>query len=102
MCVVREVRNVRSGSRRTRRGVGASMAGMLAARVAAEHYRLVTVVDRDELLKRCRCAGAVCRSRRNHVLQAAGTAVLEELLPGIGDGSPPPACRCGATATGRG
>ena len=65
--------------------LGASMAGMLAARVAAEHYRLVTVVDRDELPALPVRRRGVPQSAHGHVLQAAGTAVLEELLPGIGD-----------------
>ena len=65
--------------------LGASMAGMLAARVAAEHYRLVTVVDRDELPALPVRRRGVPQSAHGHVLQAAGTAVLEQLLPGIGD-----------------
>ena len=63
--------------------LGASMAGMLAARVAAEHYREVVVVDRDmpaEWPAQRRGAPQGCHG---HVLQAGGVAVLDELLPGI-------------------
>ena len=73
--------------------LGASMAGMLAARVAAEHYRRVTVVDRDVLPALPVRRRGVPQSAHGHVLQAAGTAVLDELLPGIlgeiaADGAP--------------
>lgn len=63
--------------------LGASIAGLLAARVAAEHYREVTVVDRDVLPPLPVRRRGVPQSAHGHVLQAAGTAVLDELLPGI-------------------
>ncbi len=65
--------------------LGASMAGMLAARVAAEHYREVTVVDRDELPGRPVSRRGVPQGAHAHLLQPAGAAVIEELLPGILD-----------------
>ncbi|TDO17829.1 2-polyprenyl-6-methoxyphenol hydroxylase-like FAD-dependent oxidoreductase [Mycobacterium sp. BK086] len=63
--------------------LGASMAGMLAARVAAEHYREVVVVDRDMPAERPAQRRGVPQGCHGHVLQAGGVAVLDELLPGI-------------------
>ena len=63
--------------------LGASMAGLLAARVAADHYRTVTVIDRDVLPTRVENRRGVPQGAHGHVLQAAGSAVLDELLPGI-------------------
>ena len=63
--------------------LGASMAGLLAARVLAETYADVTVLDRDEL-----AVGAVARrgapqGRHIHALLARGQHVLEELFTGL-------------------
>ena len=63
--------------------LGASMAGLLAARVAADRYRTVTVIDRDVLPTRAENRRGVPQGAHGHVLQAAGSAVLDELLPGI-------------------
>ena len=63
--------------------LGASMAGMLAARVAAEHYRSVTVVDRDMPPELPLHRRGVPQAAHGHVLQAGGVAVVDELFPGI-------------------
>lgn len=73
--------------------LGASMAGMLAARVVAEHYREVVVVDRDMPSESPTQRRGVPQGCHGHVLQAGGVAVLDELLPGIledmvADGAP--------------
>ena len=65
--------------------LGASMAGMLAARVAAEHYRTVTVVDRDMPPEQPAHRRGVPQACHGHVLQAGGVAVLDELFPGVLD-----------------
>ncbi|WP_445169549.1 FAD-dependent oxidoreductase [Mycolicibacterium sp. Dal123E01] len=65
--------------------LGASMAGMLAARVAAERYRTVTVVDRDMPPEQPMNRRGVPQAYHGHVLQAGGVAVLDELFPGILD-----------------
>ncbi|MCX2933959.1 FAD-dependent oxidoreductase [Mycobacterium sp. CVI_P3] len=65
--------------------LGASMAGMLAARVAAEYYREVLVVDRDAQPGRPLNRRGVPQGCHGHVLQAAGVGVLDELFPGILD-----------------
>lgn len=61
------------------------MAGMLAARVAAEHYREVVVVDRDVPPERPSNRRGVPQACHGHVLQAGGVAVLDELFPGVLD-----------------
>ena len=66
--------------------VGASMAGLLAARVLADAYDRVTVLDRDRLpdgLTENR--RAVPQGRHAHGLQPGGQPALEHLLPGIRD-----------------
>ena len=66
--------------------IGASMAGLLAARVLSDSYDRVTVLDRDRLP-----AGvtenrrAVPQGRHAHGLQLGGQVALEELLPGFRD-----------------
>ncbi len=60
------------------------MAGLLAARVLAEHYRSVTVVDRDAVSQvRERHRRGVPQGRHVHGLHPRGLQVLEELLPGL-------------------
>jgi len=66
---------------------------MLAARVAAEHYRTVTVVDRDMPPEQPAHRRGVPQACHGHVLQAGGVAVVDELFPGIlaelvADGAP--------------
>ena len=63
--------------------LGASMAGLLAARVLADAYRRVTVIDRDELPQVPGHRRGVPHGRHVHALLARGQQVLEELLPGI-------------------
>ncbi|MET0701194.1 MAG: 2-polyprenyl-6-methoxyphenol hydroxylase-like oxidoreductase, partial [Mycobacterium sp.] len=66
--------------------LGASMAGMLAARVLSDFYGTVTVVDRDDLP----AAGSgprrgVPQGRHAHALTAGGGRIVGELFPGILD-----------------
>ena len=63
--------------------VGASMAGLLAARVLADAYAHVTVVDRDQLPGGNAHRRGVPHGRHIHGLLARGQAGLEELLPGL-------------------
>jgi 2-polyprenyl-6-methoxyphenol hydroxylase-like FAD-dependent oxidoreductase len=73
--------------------IGASMAGLLAARVLADGYGQVTVIDRDELRDTPAHRRGVPHGRHIHALAARGQQVLEELFPGltaelIADGAP--------------
>jgi 2-polyprenyl-6-methoxyphenol hydroxylase-like FAD-dependent oxidoreductase len=63
--------------------LGASMAGLLAARVLADAYSRVTVVDRDELPEASTHRRGVPHGRHIHGLLARGQQALEELLPGL-------------------
>jgi 2-polyprenyl-6-methoxyphenol hydroxylase-like FAD-dependent oxidoreductase len=61
--------------------LGGSIAGLLAARVLADVYDQVTVVDRDELAPGSKPRRGVPQSRHIHALLARGQQVLEQLFP---------------------
>lgn len=63
--------------------LGGSMAGLLAARVLADHYEQVTLVERDVLPDEGRPRRGVPQSRHAHVLLPRGARSLEELFPGL-------------------
>lgn len=63
--------------------VGASIAGLLAARVLQESFDRVTVVDRDELPDSPVTRRGVPQAVHSHGLLARGREILEELYPGI-------------------
>lgn len=63
--------------------LGASMAGLLAARVLTDSYRQVTVIDRDAMPEIGMHRRGVPQGRHHHALQPRGRAVLEELFPGF-------------------
>ena len=65
--------------------LGAGMAGLLAARVLADAYRRVTVVDRDPLPETAENRRGVPQGRHAHLLVTRGTQILDELLPGLLD-----------------
>jgi 2-polyprenyl-6-methoxyphenol hydroxylase-like FAD-dependent oxidoreductase len=64
---------------------GASMAGLLAARVLADSYESVTVVERDVLPESAIQRRGVSQGRHLHALQSRGSSVLAELFPGLFD-----------------
>ncbi|MDN5918283.1 MAG: FAD-binding monooxygenase [Pseudonocardia sp.] len=74
--------------------LGASMAGLLAARVLADRYPRVTVLDRDHLVPDpASPRRGVPQGAHIHALLARGQQALEELIPGlteelIGRGAP--------------
>jgi 2-polyprenyl-6-methoxyphenol hydroxylase-like FAD-dependent oxidoreductase len=63
--------------------LGASMAGLLAARVLADVYAQVTVIDRDELPETPMHRRGVPHGRHAHGLLTGGQQALEELFPGL-------------------
>ncbi|MBR7831890.1 FAD-binding protein [Actinospica durhamensis] len=63
--------------------LGASMSGLLAARVLAEHFDRVTVVERDPLDPDGRDRRGVPQGRHAHGLLSSGVRVLDELFPGM-------------------
>ncbi|MEQ1912850.1 MAG: FAD-dependent monooxygenase [Vicinamibacterales bacterium] len=65
--------------------LGGSMAGLLAARVLADHFRSVTLVERDELPTETANRRGVPQGRHTHGLLASGRDTLEQLFPGFSD-----------------
>jgi 2-polyprenyl-6-methoxyphenol hydroxylase-like FAD-dependent oxidoreductase len=63
--------------------LGASMAGLLAARVLADTFGQVTVIDRDELPMTSMHRRGVPHGRHLHALAARGQQALEELFGGL-------------------
>ncbi len=62
---------------------GASLAGMLAARVLAPHFERVLVLDRDELPGEPAPRRATPQAQHVHILLKAGENAIEALLPGF-------------------
>jgi 2-polyprenyl-6-methoxyphenol hydroxylase-like FAD-dependent oxidoreductase len=67
--------------------LGGSMAGLLAARVLADAYDEVLVVDRDQLVGVTTARRGVPQGRHVHGLLARGQQILEELFPGFTEGA---------------
>ena len=63
--------------------IGGSMAGLLAARVLADHFERVTIVERDRLPHKPEQRQGVPQSRHSHVLLLQGQQILEQLFPGL-------------------
>ncbi|HEY1968655.1 MAG TPA: 2-polyprenyl-6-methoxyphenol hydroxylase-like oxidoreductase [Pseudonocardia sp.] len=63
--------------------LGASMGGLMAARVLSDSYRRVTVVERDLLPTESADRRGVPQGRHVHGLLVRGAQVLEELFPGL-------------------
>jgi len=64
---------------------GASMAGLLAARVLADFYGPVTIVERDALPEAAAQRRGVPQGRHLHQLLRPGSTVLEDFFPGVFD-----------------
>jgi 2-polyprenyl-6-methoxyphenol hydroxylase-like FAD-dependent oxidoreductase len=71
--------------------IGASMGGLLAARVLSDYFDEVLIVERDELGAAAENRRGVPQARHTHVILTSGCRVLEALFPGI---------RCDLTAAG--
>lgn len=63
--------------------LGASMAGLLAARVLSERFAEVVLLERDELATRAAPRKGTPHAIHPHGLLARGREVLEELFPGF-------------------
>lgn len=72
-------------TRRTGRAVvvGASVGGLLAARVLSDFYGSVLVLDRDELPDRPAPRRGVAQGRQVHALLARGVTALDTLIDGF-------------------
>lgn len=63
--------------------VGASIAGLLAARVAADHAASVVLVERDQLSDEPRVRPGTPQARHAHGLLASGLNLFERFFPGF-------------------
>jgi 2-polyprenyl-6-methoxyphenol hydroxylase-like FAD-dependent oxidoreductase len=64
---------------------GAGMAGLLAARILAEFYKTVTIVERDRLPTDAAQRQGVPQGQHFHALSIGGSQLLERLFPGMLD-----------------
>ncbi|MDG4765716.1 hypothetical protein O7632_16665 [Solwaraspora sp. WMMD406] len=63
--------------------IGASLAGLCAARALVDHVERVTVVDRDRFPDGPEIRTGVPQAHHLHVLITAGQRALDELFPGL-------------------
>ncbi|HEX8338985.1 MAG TPA: hypothetical protein VF621_19855, partial [Pyrinomonadaceae bacterium] len=63
--------------------LGGSLAGLLAARVLADHFELVTVVERDAYPPGAAVRKGVPQAGHVHALMRRGQQVIERLFPGL-------------------
>jgi 2-polyprenyl-6-methoxyphenol hydroxylase-like FAD-dependent oxidoreductase len=79
--------------------IGGSMAGLLAARVLADHYKQVTLIERDVFPAIGEHRKGVPHGRHVHGLHPRGREILDELFPGFTDSlAAAGAVRCDALA----
>ena len=64
---------------------GASMAGLLAARVLADHFNHVTLIEKDVVAPEPTPRKGVPQGRHVHLLLAGGLLVLGRLFPGLAE-----------------
>lgn len=64
--------------------IGGSIAGLLVARVLADYFETVTIVERDKLPIQPHSRKGVPQSVQPHVLFAKGYQILEQLFPNLG------------------
>src|SRR5689334_3929580 len=71
--------------RKTQRAIviGASMSGLLAAKVLSERFDQVMVLERDELPTTPAARKGTPQVGHAHALLARGRRILEELFPGL-------------------
>ena len=65
--------------------IGGSIAGLLAARVLTDHFRTVTIIERDRLPFTPAARSGAPQSAHQHVLLLRGLQITEALFPGISD-----------------
>src|ERR1051326_3725869 len=63
--------------------IGGSIAGLLAARVLADTFERVTIIERDRFPAGPEFRKGVPQARHVHVLLQRGQMILEHLFPGI-------------------
>lgn len=63
--------------------IGGGIAGMLAARVLADHFHRVTLLERDRYPAGAADRPGVAQARHVHFLLRRGLMIMEELFPGL-------------------
>lgn len=63
--------------------IGGSLAGLLAARVLADHFDRVTVVERDTYPETAAARKGVPQANHVHALMLRGRMIFEQLFPGL-------------------
>ena len=63
--------------------IGAGIGGLVAARVLADRYDRVTILERDALPAKAEPRKGVPHGRHAHGLLARGREVLEEMFPAL-------------------
>lgn len=63
--------------------IGSSIAGMAAAKTAANYMDQVTIIDRDESACKQAFRSGVPQARHAHTLMPHGQEILEDLFPGL-------------------
>jgi 2-polyprenyl-6-methoxyphenol hydroxylase-like FAD-dependent oxidoreductase len=65
--------------------LGGSLAGLLAARILADHFDKVTILERDTYLETTDVRKGIPQANHVHGLLLRGRQVLEDLFPGLQD-----------------
>lgn len=65
--------------------IGGSVAGILAARVLANHFARVTVIERDRFSPQPDFRAGTPHARHPHLLLVRGQQIMEQLFPGLTD-----------------
>ncbi|MBV9709301.1 MAG: FAD-dependent oxidoreductase [Ktedonobacteraceae bacterium] len=63
--------------------IGASIAGLLAARVLSDYFELVTIVERDPLSMNVQARKGVPQSGHVHLLMCRGADIMSQLFPDL-------------------
>ncbi|MEZ4868560.1 MAG: FAD-dependent monooxygenase [Caldilineaceae bacterium] len=63
--------------------IGGSMAGLWTARVLADHFAQVTIVERDLLPLGPQSRTGVPQDKHVHILLARGSEIMQQLFPGV-------------------
>jgi len=71
------------GNRRRAVVIGGSIGGMVAARVLADHFEEVSIIERDYLPAGQENRPGAPQARHAHFLLKRGMEVIEELFPGV-------------------
>ena len=65
--------------------LGGSLAGLLAARVLADHFDHVTLIERDVYTENCETRRGIPQANHVHGLLVRGRQIIEDLFPGVQD-----------------